>query len=416
MEHGVYDYGGPSRVAHEGNIYYNEPVVESGYEIDACPSNKQLQVAISGGSMGGLFGAHALLEAGHEVDVYEQTEEGKMRGRGGGIILHPEMLQYLEDAGIADRESVTMTLDGLQYLDQDGAVIDQRDYVIYGGSWDTLYRAVRKHMPDECYHMGTEVTNISQADGSGTVSIQFDARDSKETDLFVAAEGYRSQTRQQYFPDVSLEYAGYVAFRGIAYEDELPDDIVRKLRDHFVIYHGPDFQVLTYPVPSPNGSSERGDRRINLVWYRNIAAGDEFENLMLGADGTQYNGTLPPGQMRDSVREEHIEFGRESAPEIFTRLFEAYSDTYVQAVYDLAVPEMVVDRVCLLGDAAFFIRPHMAAGTAHAFADALSLGEALGPYRSLNDALERWNERQTELGSRLVRRARERGNRYMNRQ
>ncbi len=416
MQDGVYEYEGGPRVAHEGNIYYNEPVVASNYEIETCPPDKQLTIAISGGSMGGLFVAHALSEAGHDVEVYEQTAEGKMRGRGGGIILHPEMLDYLEQAGIADRESVTMTHDGLQYFDHDGSVMDQREYVIHGGSWDTLYRAVRKHLPSERYHMGTEVTDVSQSDESDTVSVQFDGQASKEADLFVAAEGYRSQTRQQYFPDVSLEYVGYVAFRGLAYEDELPDDIVRKLRDHFVIYHGPDFQVLTYPVPSPDGSSERGDRRINLVWYRNIAAGEEFENLMLGADGTQYNGTLPPGQMRDSVRDAHIEFGKESAPAVFTRLFEAYDEAYVQAVYDLAAPEVVVDRVCLLGDAAFFIRPHMAAGTAHAFADALALGEALGPYDNLDNVLARWNVQQTELGNRLVRRARERGNRYMNRQ
>lgn len=416
MHQGVYEYEGPQRVAHEGNIYYNEPVVASDYEIEACPPDKQLEIAISGGSMGGLFAAHALLEAGHDVSVYEQTEEGKMKGRGGGIILHPEMLDYLEQAGIADRESVSMTHDGLQYLGHDGSVIDQRDYRIHGGSWDTLYRAVRKQLASERYYMGTEVTDISQNGESDTVSMQFAGRESEEADLFVAAEGYRSQTREQYFPDVSLEYAGYVAFRGLAYEEELPDDIVSKLRDHFVIYHGPDFQVLTYPVPSPDGSSERGDRRINLVWYRNIPPGDEFEKLMLGADGTQYSGTLPPGQMRDSVRQQHIEFGRENAPAVFTRLFEAYDEAYVQAVYDLAVPEVVVDRACLLGDAAFFIRPHMAAGTAHAFADALSLGEALGPYDSLTETLEEWNEQQTELGNRLVRRARERGNRYTNRQ
>lgn len=416
MKDGVYDYDGAQRVAHEGNIYYNEPVVASTYEIEACPPEKQLEIAISGGSMGGLFAAHALGEAGHDVDVYEQTAEGEMKGRGGGIILHPEMLEYFEQAGIAPRESVAMTLNGLQYLDHDGSVVDQREYRIYGGSWDTLYRAVRDHLPGECYHMGTEVTDVSQRDGSDSVSVQFDSGASNESDLFIAAEGYRSQTRQQYFPDVSLEYAGYVAFRGLAYEDELPEDIVRKLRDHFVIYHGPEFQVLTYPVPSPDGSSDRGDRRINLVWYRNIAEDDEFEELMLGADGTQYNGTLPPGQMRESVRQQHIEYGKESAPAVFTRLFEAYDEAYVQAVYDLTVPEVVVDRVCLLGDAAYFIRPHMAAGTAHAFADALALGEALGPYDSLTDALAGWNEQQTELGSRLVKRARDRGNRYMNRQ
>ena len=38
---------------------------------------------------------------------------------------------------------------------------------------------------------------------------------------------------------------------------------------------------------------------------------------------------------------------------------------------------MAFGRVCLLGDAAFALRPHAAAGTAKAAADAWALAEAL---------------------------------------
>ena len=49
----------------------------------------------------------------------------------------------------------------------------------------------------------------------------------------------------------------------------------------------------------------------------------------------------------------------------------------MQAIYDLEVPRMAFGRTCLLGDAAFVIRPHIAAGTAKACADAWALAEAV---------------------------------------
>ena len=38
------------------------------------------------------------------------------------------------------------------------------------------------------------------------------------------------------------------------------------------------------------------------------------------------------------------------------------AEPFVQVVYDIEVPRMVFGRTCLLGDAAFAVRPHAAAG------------------------------------------------------
>lgn len=76
---------------------------------------------------------------------------------------------------------------------------------------------------------------------------------------------------------------------------------------------------------------------------------------------------------------------------------------------------MVLDRTCILGDGAFFVRPHMAAGTSKAAADGFRLSEAISAHRNLDEALREWERTQLELGERLVDMARERGDRYMNR-
>ena len=48
----------------------------------------------------------------------------------------------------------------------------------------------------------------------------------------------------------------------------------------------------------------------------------------------------------------------------------------MQVVYDIDVPRMALGRVCLIGDAAFAVRPHAAAGTAKAAADGWALAES----------------------------------------
>ena len=53
------------------------------------------------------------------------------------------------------------------------------------------------------------------------------------------------------------------------------------------------------------------------------------------------------------------------------------AEPFVQVVYDIGVPRMAFGRACLLGDAAFAVRPHAAAGTAKAAADGWALAAAL---------------------------------------
>jgi 2-polyprenyl-6-methoxyphenol hydroxylase-like FAD-dependent oxidoreductase len=409
---GVYDYDGPPRVDHPGHIYYEPDILREEYDVSPVPEDRRLDVLVSGGSMGGLFTAHALQGSGHRVDVFERTERGAMRGRGAGIVPDPELLLYMERHGLVeDRDEVSVVMDRLDYLDHDGSVLESRPYRIWSTSWDTFYRPLRKVVGDDAYHMGKGVVDVIQ-DG-GAVTARFEDGDPVAGDLLVAAEGYGSRTRRQFLPDVELQYAGYLAWRGIVPERELPDDLAAHLGEAFVIYHGSDFQILTYPVPGADGSTDRGDRRVNLVWYENVPEGEGLDDLLLDRDGRQREGSLPPGKLHPEVRERQNRVAEETLPEPLTRYVRALDDLYIQCIYDLEVPRMVFDRVCLLGDGAFFVRPHMAAGTSKAAADGFTLAEALSTHGELSAALDAWEASQLELGSRLVAMARERGDRYM---
>src|SRR6202020_3486707 len=60
-----------------------------------------------------------------------------------------------------------------------------------------------------------------------------------------------------------------------------------------------------------------------------------------------------------------------------TELVQRTAEPFIQVIVDLEVPQMAFGRSCLIGDAAFVLRPHIGAGTARAADDAWQLGKAL---------------------------------------
>ncbi|MCA1843747.1 MAG: pyridine nucleotide-disulfide oxidoreductase, partial [Actinobacteria bacterium] len=88
------------------------------------------------------------------------------------------------------------------------------------------------------------------------------------------------------------------------------------------------------------------------------------------------------------------------------------AEPFVQLIVDVAVPRMVVGRACILGDAAFALRPHAAVGTAKAAEDAWQLARALhATAGDVDRALAAWEASQLELGRRVSARTCEAGNR-----
>lgn len=415
----IYGYDGPPRVNHRGHLYYNRDVgLRENFQLpkfqDQRPSQSMddaLQVLVSGGSMGGLFTALALLQSGHDVTVFERTPEDQMESRGAGILTDPELIQYLIDQGLARGEDISIRVSTQRYLDHDGSVRAELDREIISTSWDAVYRDLRRAITDDRYHMGKQVTGVTQ--NAESVTLILESGEEKRGDLMVAAEGYRSTARQQLLPDTPLSYAGYVAWRGVETQDNLPESVSTQFRDVYTIYHAPEFQILVYPVHGPNGEVNVDDRRINWVWYWNVPQGDALRELLTDSDGVQREYSIPEGTIRDEIRNRQVATANDRLPSVLARLVEETTNPFIQGIYDLAVPQMVFGRACLLGDAAFFVRPHMAAGTAKAAADGIRLGEELHNYDNIYTALMRWEADRLATGARLVAQGQHRGNRYM---
>jgi 2,6-dihydroxypyridine 3-monooxygenase len=82
----------------------------------------------------------------------------------------------------------------------------------------------------------------------------------------------------------------------------------------------------------------------------------------------------------------------------------------IQAVFDVESPRMVFGNVCMLGDAAFTLRPHVAAGQAKACADAWALRDALESSEGdVGEALAVWEPTQLQLARTALERTRAMG-------
>jgi 2-polyprenyl-6-methoxyphenol hydroxylase-like FAD-dependent oxidoreductase len=200
---------------------------------------------------------------------------------------------------------------------------------------------------------------------------------------------------------VRSEYAGYVAWQGVVPEDDAPD-LASEFAGRFTFFQAPHTHILCYLIPGPNGSLTPGQRRLNWVWYLNAAPGDELNRVLTDKDGRRREFSVPQGFVSPLMADWLHDHARRILPPSFLRLVEATTESFVQTIHDLAVPRMAFGRVCLTGDAAFVPRPHTAASTAKAAANALALADCLtATSGDVGGALRRWEPAQLDYGEQL---------------
>ena len=367
------------------------------------------RVGVVGGSIGGLTAALVLRDLGCEVDVFERSGAA-LEARGAGIGLHPATTRYFDESSELDAGRVEIELPWLQFLSGSGERIHHERMNYRFSSWNTIYRGLVRCFDERRYHLGSEVVDFSQ-DARG-VDVRLKGGATHALDLLVCADGISSGARAKLLPHAEARYAGYVAWRATVPESGLTPASFDALCDSITYNLLPSGHVLVYPIPGLDGALEPGRRLANLVWYHNYEEGDALEDLMTDRSGRRQTLSLPPG----TVRAGHVAWAREfaaahMAPPV-AEIVHKCQEPFVQVIYDIDVARMAFGRVALIGDAAFAVRPHAAAGTAKACADAWALRDAL---RDANGdpvaALARWEPGQLTLGRQLLERTRDMGDR-----
>ncbi|MGE2717465.1 FAD-dependent monooxygenase [Mycolicibacterium litorale] len=366
------------------------------------------RAVVVGGSIGGLTTALLLRRLGFEVSVFERTPED-LDGRGGGIVLHPETLRWFTECSDLHPEQVSTSTHHVQYLDGRNAVVHSEPLAWTFTSWGTFHRALLADFGAEHYHLGECATEFDEdADG---VEVRFASGRRERADLAVFADGVTSATRRRFCPSAELRYAGYVGWRGTLPESRVSAETFDLLHDAITYSFAPHTHLVAYPIPAPDGGLAVGRRLLNFVWYRNVAPGRELDELMTDRRGVPAAVSLHPGAVQDRYVDEMRTAAEELLAPAVAEVVLRTEQPFLQAVFDAGATRMALGRAALLGDAASTARPHAAAGTAKAAANAWALYDALRAGGDVAEALGTWEPGQLELGRRLLDRARAMGTR-----
>ncbi|CAN8067490.1 unnamed protein product [Agarophyton chilense] len=371
-------------------------------------SDKQSAVIV-GGSLGGLTAAICLRDIGFSVSVFERCHE-YLSGKGAGIALNPSMLSFIQDHPRFRLSEHGRTIRKYRHLDHGREDCRERNVTLAVSSYNSVYKALLEIFGTQDYHLGQNVMDVSQS--SEKVSITTADGERYFCDLLVCADGSGSNLRQIFALDKEPTYAGYYAWRGIVNKSQLSACLARDFEESLSYHMSQDGHILSYPIPyfeaDENGKLEKSTY-INWLWYRNFPHRKKLENLLVDATGKRRLKSVPRGCV-SSDRIEELRNDARILQDDFRQLVNSTQDPFIQPIFDYATKKMVVGRMCLLGDAAFSVRPHVAVGTAKAWDDAVSLAYFLKqPERNLHSALRTWEEKQLLLGNQLLKRSVELG-------
>lgn len=360
-----------------------------------------------GGSLGGLTAAIALRDIGCSVTVYERSRV-PLAGQGAGIVLNPATVRLLTQQPAFDLTSISLTARVIRYMGPGGEILHEQPCAYRFSSYNALYRSLLERFDPERYVMAAAIVDFDQVNDLVEVTLADGRRE--QADLLVAADGIRSTARRLLLPDATPGYAGYVAWRGVASETDLPPAVYQTLAEAITYHLLPHSQMLIYPIPAGDQTMSR-ERHLNWLWYRNVPAGAALDSLMTDRDGVHRDLSLPPGMVQTShLNQLHADAA--SLPPPLAQLLLATPRPFLQAIVDLEVPRLAFGRVALIGDAAFVVRPHAAAGTAKAADDAWQLAQAMRSRGgAVKPALRQWEPGQLALGGQVLARARAAGHR-----
>lgn len=318
--------------------------------------NDQLPVLVSGGGIGGLAAALALVRQGFQVQVFEQAAEiGEI---GAGIQLGPNAFDAL---GVGEKaRSRAVYTDYMVMHDaideyqigkiETGEAFRQR----FGNPYAVIHRVdVHSSLLEGAVETGrvefitsTRIVRVEQNEANKTVTA-IDQNGKRWTgQALIGADGGKSVVREQFVND-QPRVTGHVVYRAVVDKNDFPDDLKWNAAS---LWAGPKCHLVHYPL--------RGGEQYNVVVTFHSRQQEEWG-------------------VTDGSKEEVESYFQGISPKA-RQLIDLPKSWKRWATADREpIGTWVFGRVTILGDAAHPTTQYMAQGACMAMEDAVTLGEAL---------------------------------------
>ena len=308
------------------------------------------RVAIIGGGVGGLAAAVRLSQQGWRVKVFEREVSRKRVGH--SFILADAGLEALVQLGLGDDAArCGSPLRAYELFAPDGPrLLTTALSSARGIRRQELIDVLEAAVPPGVVELGRAVDGLEyDADGVAR-AVRFTEGSSHEADLFLAADGIRSPTRAQLFPEARLtdvqvkELVCHVEDRALA---DLLGPVFRK-------YQCPQGGRSLGMLPSGDGV---------IVWFVQLDVG-RWPGSIVGA-----------AAIEAIVRREFGAWGG-----LVGRLLDAtdFREAHTWTTADMdPLPALYRRNVALVGDAAHAFLPFTSHGVSAALVDSLALGDCL---------------------------------------
>jgi 2-polyprenyl-6-methoxyphenol hydroxylase-like FAD-dependent oxidoreductase len=214
--------------------------------------------------------------------------------------------------------------------------------------------------------------------------------------------------RNLFAPGIQPIYAGYVVWRGLADEAEIPIEAHAAVFNKFAFFLPPNNKNIGYPIAGTDNDLRPGHRRYNWVWYR-PASESKLNDMLTDSDGVRHQLSIPPPKVRADLIERLKEDARGFLPAPMREILLRIPKPFFTPIYDLLVDRMTYGRVVLIGDAAAVCRPHIGMGIAKAGTDAEVLADSLSQSPDLFEGLAQFERERLPIAARAVQRGRDLG-------
>lgn len=363
------------------------------------PAGRRHRALIIGGSIGGLFAAHFLKRAGWDAVIFERSA-GDLADRGAGLGITEELFAMMRRAGLKISRSLAFHVHSSIWLTQTGEIGCETSRAWHSSAWAIIYKPLRAAFASEDYRTGMTLERVEQ-DAAG-VTAHFADGNYERADLLVAADGVYSTVRRHFLPGIEPHAAGYIAWRGLVDEKDLPEGARELLFDRSAFSLPEGELTVSLPVPGPGNDMRPGHRRYYFIWYRPADA-ERRAALFTDASGRSHGLTIPPPLIRPDFIAEMKAAARRGLPPILGEIVARTPQPLLQSITDMEAPQMVFGRIALLGDSAFIARPHVAAGATKAALDAAGLADALeASSGDIEAGLARYERERLAFGRAIV--------------